>query len=303
MLRRRVLPGGGQGRRVFGDIVYGTHMGYNEPDYDANNPIVRGSQPVAETAYLTDAWTREAVDFIDRHRDKPFFLYLAHNAVHSPLQGAAAYLQKFGHIEDLQRRIFAAMLANLDDSVGAVLQKVRETDLEQDTLVIFLSDNGGPTRELTSSNLPLRGEKGQMYEGGIRVPCMICWPGRLPAGKVNRDPISSVDLHATALAIAGAEPAPNSDGVNLVPILSGSQPGRPHQTLYWRQGLKTAIRVGDWKLLRHGRRGQPGEWEIYNLRQDISESNNLATSEPDKLAELVLTWRQLDQQMVPPTFK
>jgi arylsulfatase A-like enzyme len=149
MLRRTTLPGGGTGRRTFGKVIYGTHMGYDEPDYDANNPIVRGSQPVTETNYLTDAWSREAVDFIHRHRDKPFFLFVAHNAVHSPLQAADAYMQKFEQINDLQRRIFAAMLANLDNSVGKVCRAVEAAGLQQDTLIFFLSDNGGPTRELS----------------------------------------------------------------------------------------------------------------------------------------------------------
>jgi arylsulfatase A-like enzyme len=302
MLRRKVLPGGGQGRRSFGKIVYGTHLNYNEPDYDANNPIVRGSQPVAETAYLTDAWTREAVDFISRHRDKPFFLYVAHNAVHSPLQGADAYMKKFAHINDVQRRIFAAMLANLDDSVGTVLQKIHSEGLAQDTLVIFLSDNGGPTRELSSSNLPLRGEKGQMYEGGIRVPFMMSWPGRLPAGTVYHEPVSSVDLSATALAIAGVKPDPKSDGINLIPYLSGTNMGRPHDNLFWRQGIKTAVRIGDWKLLRHGRKDVPGPWELYDLSEDLSETKNLVTAEPKKFQELLSVWKKLDAEMIEPAF-
>ena len=123
-LRRSVLPGGGKGRRAFEKVIYSTHMvGGNEPDYDANNPIVRGSQPIQEEEYFTDAITRESIDFIDRHADKPFFLFVSYNAVHSPLQAADKYMNKFKHIEDIQRRIFAAMLANLDDSVGGDHEK------------------------------------------------------------------------------------------------------------------------------------------------------------------------------------
>ena len=125
-------------------------MGGNEPDYDANNPIVRGSQPVQEEEYFTDAITRESVDFIDRHADKPFFLYFSYNAVHSPLQATENYMKKFKHIEDIQRRIFTAMLANLDDSVGTIMKRLAEKELEKETLVFFLSDNVGPTKELTS---------------------------------------------------------------------------------------------------------------------------------------------------------
>ena len=142
----------------------------NEPDYDADNPLLRNSQPVDERAYLTDALTREAVDFIARHRHQPFFLEVAYNAVHSPMQATAAALDRFGRIEDVHRRIFAAMLAQLDEGVGRILAALRDQGLEDNTLVVFLSDNGGPTRELTSSNLPLRGEKGGLYEGGSASP-------------------------------------------------------------------------------------------------------------------------------------
>ncbi|MGB0643419.1 MAG: sulfatase-like hydrolase/transferase, partial [Akkermansiaceae bacterium] len=167
LLRRKKLPGGVDGRWIGKKSLHYHTWRSDEPDYDANNPIVRGGQPVIETEYLTDALTREAADFIDRHDDKPFFLYLAYNAVHSPLQGADAYMEKFDHIKDIHRRIFAAMLANMDDSVGCVMEQLRKSGLEENTIVFFLSDNGGPTKELTSSNLPLRGSKGQMYEGAI----------------------------------------------------------------------------------------------------------------------------------------
>ena len=238
MLRRKTLPRGAKGR--WGskkDLIYTDHMGYNEPDYDANNPIIRGGQPVVETEYLTDALTREAVDFIDRHDDKPFFLYLAYNAVHSPLQGADAYMRKFSHIEDIHRRIFAAMLANMDDSVGAVLKQLRKSGLEENTIVFFLSDNGGPTRELTSSNAPLRGEKSAMYEGGLRIPFMVQWKGVIPAGEVYDRPVSSLDIYATAAANAKAEAPNNIEGVDLVPYLTGKRSGNPHETLFWRQAV------------------------------------------------------------------
>ena len=300
MLRRKSLPGGLTGRWI-GDkgLIYTDHMGRNEPDYDADNPITRGGQPVVETEYLTDALTREAVDFIDRHDDKPFFLYLAYNAVHSPLQGADAYMEKFSHIEDIHRRIFAAMLANMDDSVGTVMKQLRESGLEENTIVFFLSDNGGPTRELTSSNLPLRGSKGQMYEGAIRVPFMVQWKGRLPSGRVYDKPVSSMDIFATASAIAGAKTPKQVEGVDLIPFLTGKDAGTPHETLFWRQGGKTALRHGDWKLVRMGKRLESGnaKWELYDLSKDISEENNLATSHPERLTELVELWEKMNGEM------
>lgn len=306
MLRRKTLPGGVNGRWVGKNgLIYTDHMGYDEPDYDANNPIVRGGQPVHETAYLTDALTREAVDFIDRHDDKPFFLYLAYNAVHSPLQGADAYMRRFAHVEDIHRRIFAAMLSNMDDSVGAVLAQLHESGLDENTLVFFLSDNGGPTRELTSSNLPLRGEKGQMYEGAIRVPFMFQWKGNLPTGEVYSLPVSSMDIFATALPAARADAPKQVEGVDLIPFLKGEKTGRPHKTLFWRQGGKTAIRHGDWKLLRMDKGPEPGrsKWELYDLSKDVSEESNLATTYPQRLAEMISLWEAMNGEMSEPLFR
>jgi arylsulfatase B len=304
MLRRKTIPGGGDGRWIGQkNLIYHT-WGSNEPDYDADNPIIRGGQPVMETAYLTDALTREAVDFIDRHDDKPFFLFLSYNAVHSPLQGADAYMRKFAHIDDIQRRIFAAMLANMDDSVGAVLAQLRQSGLEENTIVFFLSDNGGPTRELTSSNAPLRGQKGMMYEGGLRVPFMVQWKGILPRGQEYDHPVSSLDIYATAAANARAAAPANIEGVDLVLYLTGQKTGRPHETLFWRQGGRAGLRHGDLKLVRMGNRNNAGnaKWELYDLSQDISEETNLAPTNPERLAELVRIWEQMNSEMQDPMF-
>lgn len=306
MLRRKTLPGGLTGRWI-GDkgLIYSDHMGRNEPDYDADNPITRGGQPVVETEYLTDALTREAVDFIDRHDDKPFFLYLAYNAVHSPLQGADAYMEKFSHVEDIQRRIFAAMLANLDDSVGAVMEQLRKSGLEENTIVFFLSDNGGPTRELTSSNLPLRGSKGTLFEGGVRIPFMMQWKGTIPPAQVYKKPVSSFDIYATAAANSEGVTAPKQiEGVDLIPFVTGKDTGTPHETLFWRQGGKAALRHGDWKLVRMGGRKVPGkaQWELYDLSKDLSEETNLAKSNPERLTELVEMWEKMNGEMSEPLF-
>ncbi|MGB0144425.1 MAG: sulfatase-like hydrolase/transferase [Akkermansiaceae bacterium] len=306
LLRRKTLPDGNKGLWMGKNALhFHDLMGHDEPDYDANNPIVRGGQPVVETAYLTNAFTREAVDFIDRHDDKPFFLYLAYNAVHSPLQGAEDYMEKFAHIKNLQRRIFGAMLANMDDSVGEVLAQLRKSNLEENTLVFFLSDNGGPTKELTSSNLPLRGSKGQMYEGALRVPFMMQWKGKVPAGLVYENPVSSFDIYATAAANSDGVVAPKKvEGVDLVPFLTGGKVGLPHKTLFWRQGHKRALRHGNWKLVRmKGGRGKGDpQWELYNLSKDLSEKNDLSNTQPKKLTELVEIWEKLNGEMAKPLF-
>jgi len=307
MLRRRTLPNGKTGRWVSDDqkLVYSTHMNSDEPAYDADNPILRSGQPVDETEYLTDAFTREAVDFIDRNKEKPFFLYLAYNAVHSPLQGADAYLERFRHIEDIHRRIFAAMLSNLDDSVGTVLKKLQDEGLEENTLVFFISDNGGPTRELTSSNAPLRGGKGDVYEGGIRVPFLLQWKGKLPAKQVYRHPVISLDVYATAAAVANA-PLPQSrriDGRNLIPFFTGENKGRPHEILFWRLNQRTAVRLGDWKLLRNPRRASNADWQLYHLERDVSESHDLAQQQPEKFRQLQTVWKRMNDQMIEPFWR
>lgn len=298
-LRRKTLPDGSQGRWISPDgrVVWSTHMGHFEPDYDADNPVLRGSQPADEQANLTDAFTREAEDFIARHKAQPFFLCLAYSAVHSPLQGADAYLAKFAHISDIQRRIFAAMLAQLDDGVGRVLARLRVDGLEERTLIVFLSDNGGPTRELTSSNAPFRGEKGQLLEGGVRVPFLAQWKGRLPAGYTESRMVSSLDLFPTALAAAGVDSDARLDGVNLLPHLAAPGNTPIHARHYWRLGAQAALREGDWKLHR-GRSGPT--WQLYHLAEDPGETRDLAAQHFDRVATLEAEWKKLDAGMAAP---
>jgi arylsulfatase B len=305
-LRRKTLPPGAEGTRfVEGDIVWSSHRRRDEPPYDDHNPVLRGRRPVREEAYLTDALTREAVSFIERNADGPFFLYLAYNAVHSPMQGAARYMKRFGHIPDIHRRVFAAMLANLDDSVGAVMETLRARGLERRTLVFLISDNGGPTAELTSSNAPLRGGKGTFYEGGLRVPFLVQWKGTLPAGTVYDRPVCAVDVLPTATAAAGiALPADRTrDGVDLLPFLSGRNAARPHDTLFWRMGRWGALRQGDWKLvLQRPHRGGEPRAELYDLANDIGEAKDLARTRADTLRKMLDAWKQLDAEMIEPVW-
>lgn len=303
-LRRTALPDQAKGRWTAPDgrIVWSTHMGHREPDYDADNPILRISQSVDEREHLTDAFTRQACDFIDRHRSQPFFLLLAYNAVHSPMQAADRYMDRFAHIEDVHRRIFAAMLAQLDEGVGSVMAKLRDSGLEERTLVVFLSDNGGPTKELTSSNLPLRGGKGELFEGGIRVPYIVSWKGTLPAGHTLDAPVTSMDAAETALTLANAGAAPQQlerDGRNLLPLLKGDSADPPHQTLYWRLGKKHALRSAIWKLVRDG----ASPWQLYDLASDLSESNNLAQQHPQRVSELAARWEAWNAQQTAPLWK
>ena len=303
MYRRLTLPDGTKGRWIHGNTVYYTAIGYDEPPYDANNPIIRDSQPVEESSYLTEAFSREAISFIDRKKDQPFFLEVAFNSVHSPMQAKNVDLAGLSGIEDIQRRIFAGMLINMDRGIGQIIQKLRESGLEDNTVIIFLSDNGGPTRELTSSNLPLRGEKGNLYEGGIRVPFIIQWNGKIPAGTVYEKPVISLDILPTVAAATGTETPSDIDGVNLLPYITGKEAGQPHQYLYWRQNGLTALRSGDWKIFNNKSNSLLPEWELYNLVDDIGETNNLIKQFPDKFKELYTNWNELNGKMVDPLFK
>ncbi len=262
------------------------------------DPIRRGFEPVEEGEYLTDASAREAVAFIDRHRAEPFFLYVPFNAVHSPLEATERYLSRFGHIRDEKRRTFAAMLSAMDHAVGAILGALRRAGLEENTLVFFISDNGGPTAQTMASNKPLRGGKAQMYEGGIRIPFLMQWKGRLPAGQVYRQPVSTLDVLPTALEAAGVGSASGAklDGVDLLPFLTGRHTGIPHETLFWRMGQQAAVRKGRWKLVIR-RQQSP---ELYDLVADIAEQRDLAQQEPDVLRKLGQAYEQWNAQMAEP---
>ena len=304
-LRKRQLPEGAETRHREGNVIYTSHMGTNEPPYDEHNPVLKGRKPLVEPEYFTDAITREAVAFLKRPRPKPFFLYLPFSAVHSPLQARLEDMQPFEEL-DVHRRVFAGMLSNLDRNIGKVLLTLRERQLEENTIIIFLSDNGGPTKELTSSNRPLKGGKGNLYEGGIRVPFLIQWKGQIPEGKEYDHPVISTDLFATVSALAGV-PMPEDrtyDGVDLMPYLTGKTKDRPHQTLYWRMQNKTALRQGDWKIVRNPARGDAAaDFELYNLKADPAEEKNLADGNPAKLAELKKVWSELDRQMREPIWR
>ncbi len=287
---------------------------YLDAAADSHNPILRGTVPVDNIDYTTDAFGREAVAFIEKHHAEPWLCYLAFNAVHAPLESTEKYLARFPNIEDRKRRTFAAMLSAMDDAVGAVLNKLRERHLEEDTLIFFLSDNGGPTRQTTSGNGPLRGFKAQTWEGGIRVPWIVQWKGHLPGGKVDDRPVIQLDILPTALAAAGvaARPEWKLDGVDLFPYLTGGKPGLPHPALYWRFGQQIALRMGDWKLVKAPGGGvRPGERggkanttgaQLYNLKQDIGEKENLADRDPDRLKELAAVWEKWNSELVDPAW-
>lgn len=295
--RPRSLPTG-RGFDEFFGFPQGAHS-YVVAKITSRNPIMRGTTPVAEEEYLTDAFTREAVDFIERQAGKqPFFLYLAYNAVHTPLQAPPKYLERFSSIADEKRRAMVAMLSAMDDGVGAVLNKLHERNVEENTLVFFLSDNGGTRPRNGSLNHPLSGYKSQLFEGGIRIPFMVQWKARLPKGKVYRQPVIALDLLPTILAATGTRlpEASRIDGVDLLPFLTGEVDTAPHEKLFWRFGQTSAIRKGDYKLLI-----LPDEPpKLFNLAEDIAEKHNLAADRPELAKDLLSALKEWDSQLAEP---
>jgi len=302
-----------RGFEEFFGFLEGAHS-YMSPNVQEFNPLYDGKKPVAEPAYLTDVLAGRAVEFIGRKRTQPFFLYLAFNAVHTPMEATEQYLKRFAHIQDERRRTYAAMLAAMDDGIGKTLGALRAANLEENTLIFFFSDNGGPTIYgglNGSSNAPLKGSKRQTWEGGIRVPFIVQWKGRIAGGKIYSRPIIQLDVMPTALAAAGIKPQrqSNLDGVNILPFLTGRSAGSPHDILYWRLGGIMAVRKGDWKLVKMTETGFQEEpaplgdlskLKLYNLREDIGEMNDLAAMHPKRVRELALEWQRWTARLAKP---
>ena len=304
-------------QRGFDDFIGflgSTHTYLSLVNDGGRDPIVHGTTPVTNLDYTTDVFGREAANFIEKHKAEPWFVYLPFNAVHVPLEATSNYLARFPDIKDPMRRTFAAMTSAMDDAVGTVLAKLRETHLEENTLIFFISDNGGPAKGTTSNNGPLRGFKGQLWEGGIRVPFMVQWKGKIPAGKVDDRPVISLDILPTALAAIGKEAKPDwkLDGVNLLPYLTGDKLGQIHDAIFWRYGQQLAVRSGDWKLVKAPEgevlhlagqgKASPAGGQLYNLAKDIGEKTDLAAQNPEKVKELSAGWDKWDTANVEPSW-
>lgn len=271
-------------------------------------------KPVEEKGYATDLLTEHAVRFIEARREKPFFLYLPHLAVHFPWMAPEdEHYREIGKNYDNETRtgphkpedvprVVDKMVERLDDGVGKVLDCLRRNKLERDTLVIFTSDNGGYVNyagaKNVSSNAPLRGGKIGMYEGGHRVPCLVRWPGRISAGGVSQATAMTMDLLPTFLELAGVPvPPPDGpralDGVSLAPLLLRGE-SLAERTLFWQTGEMQAVRRGPWKVvIQHDQAP-----ELYDLTNDIGERNNLAGKEPKRLSEMLAALAEWKSQFV-----
>jgi arylsulfatase A-like enzyme len=247
--------------------------------------------------YLPFRFAREAVSFIERHEDEPFFLYVAFSAPHAPVRAPDEYLSRFEQVEDPMRRAYAAMVVALDDSIGRILGELKARDLDRNTLVFFANDNGGPgisekcAAKNASSNAPLRGFKQDVYEGGIRIPFLARWPGQLEAGGHYDRPVSLLDLLPTSVVAAGAESPrePQVDGVDLLPYVRGEKSGDPHPYLFWKHHERAAVRHGRWKLVEIG-----DGVSLFDLALDVAEADDLAARRSDtlhSLAEALRKWK------------
>lgn len=249
-----------------------------------------------EFDYMTDELARQAVRYIENRGDAPLFLYLAFNAVHTPMHALEADLE--GAEGNPRRRKLVAMTRALDRAVGTVLDALDSEGIADDTLVFFFNDNGGATNN-ASDNTPLRGRKGQVFEGGIRVPFLARWPAVLGRGVVYDEPVIALDVTATALAAAGVESPKERplDGVDLIPYLTGRAEGAPHEALFWRQRDNWAVRAGNWKLLRQG---NDAPRMLFDLAADPGEQNDLAAARPERVAELRRRFDAWNGELVEP---
>ncbi|MBK1825540.1 sulfatase-like hydrolase/transferase [Haloferula rosea] len=272
-------------------------------------PVIHNREPVEWNQYLTRELTDAGIRFLEKSSHEPFFLFMSYNAPHLDLEAPEETIAKFPPetmtkipgVRPADRSIYAAMVWEMDQGIGQLLMKLDELSLTENTVVWFLSDNGGMRK--TSDNRPLRGTKGAPHEGGIRVPMFVRWPGKTPAGKALDDPITSLDITATSVAMAGGDPkSAGLHGKDIRSYLTQQSEEPPHATLYWHTARSMdsqgVIREGDFKLIigKHG-------LELYNLRDDLGETTNLAKNHPEKVQAMKARWMEWDKDKAPPLWK
>lgn len=261
----------------------------------------RGGELVKEmegAPITSPVYAREACGFIESNKEKPFFLFMSFNAVHTPHVASPKWLEKFKHLEKREGE-YAALISEADEAIGTVMTKLRDLKLEENTLIFCISDNGGASP--ISEQMGLRGHKWFVWEGGVRVTWMAQWKGHVPAGRVVNDPVIQLDVLPTALAAAGAKPLEvELDGVNLLPLLEGKEDKLAARELYFRFGVQHAVRQGDWKLVKASKDMEP---MLVNLDMDPGEQKDLSAENPTKKAELQALWDKWDAAMKPPRWE
>ncbi|WP_442505143.1 sulfatase-like hydrolase/transferase [Novipirellula sp. SH528] len=258
---------------------------YRDPKSTAHeNWMERGFENYKEhEGYLTNVLADETCSFIERNKEKPFFAFVSFNAVHTPMQADPQDKDTFANLSG-DRRIAAQMMLSMDRACGQIIDKLKELGLTENTIVVFTNDNGGPMDKNGSSNYPFAGVKATQLEGGLRVPGIIAWPGKLDAGTAYDKPLITLDLLPTFVKAGAGDPSAieGLDGVDMIPFLQGVKTQRPHQTLHWKMETRGAIREGDWKMIRYPDRAV----ELFDIVQDPAEQNNLAASNPEKVNQL-----------------
>ena len=259
-----------------------------------------GGDAFKPAGYLTDYYTDEAIKVIESNKNRPFFLYLAHWAPHTPLQAAKEDYDALSHIEDHTERVYAGMIRGLDRGVGKVLQSLEDNGLTENTIVIFTSDNGGAGYiGISDINEPFRGWKLTNFEGGIHVPYFVKWPSKIKAGTTYKEPVHHFDIYSTIADAAGAIVPKNVeiDGVSLLPYAVGEEKVKPHETLFWRAGDYRTVRHNNWKMAVVP---QLSKTWLFDLSEDPGETTNLAEANPDVVDELMKLLEGHNAQMLPP---
>lgn len=279
--------------RGFDDCFQGEMINY-WVNYNLDGKTIE-RQHITDNRFRLDVQTDAALTFIDRNFDKPFFFYLSYFGPHVPLEATEKYLSRFMDDMPERRRYALAMLSAIDDGVGRVKEALKKYKIEENTIIFFISDNGAPLK-ITKEDIPISveggawdgslndpfiGEKGMLSEGGIRVPFIVSWPAGLPKGVTYSNPVSSLDVAATSLAMAGLNPEKELDGVNILPYLNGSKKGEPHKILYWRFWDQSAVRMGNWKFLKAGNREM-----LFNVENDVHEHLNRIQEYPQKALKM-----------------
>jgi len=259
--------------------------------------IRRDTTIIKDKAYLTETFADEAEAFIDKNKTKPFLLYVPFNAPHTPFQVRKKYYDRFPNVKDENKRVYFAMISALDDAIGRIVAKVKKEGLEENTLIIFASDNGGADYTFATTNAPLKGGKFSHFEGGINVPFALSWKGKIKPHTVYKTPVSSLDIFSTIAAVthSGLPKDRVYDGVDLISTVNNNK--EAHKNLYWRSGDAKAIRSGDWKLIISGKTHE--EW-LYNLANDKSETTDLAQKNPAKVKELHAALQNWEKGLVKP---
>lgn len=261
-------------------------------------PLMRNNKPAEFDGYLTTALSQDAVKFVDKNHDKPFFLYLAYNAPHQPLQAPKEDIERYSFIENKKRRTYAAMVDVMDRGIGQVVDELKRHGIYEDTIIFFLSDNGGPQPNSNgmggnaSINLPYRAGKGSLFEGGHHVPFMMSYPAKIKSGIVYDYPVCALDISRTAVDMAGGDAmvAPAMEGVNLVPFVLGEQRGAPHEAIFIRGGKNWAMVTPD--LHKYHNNDVLSAPKLYDLKSDVHEDNNLISKKKDLRERYEAMWQE-----------